>query len=154
MARGDWTTFEEFADQIAKEKHDFANDTFKLAIISNGVTPAAGDATPQWGAGSGVDYDGNEVTNAGGYTLGGETVPVTWSESNGVGTLNDNSGDIALPQNGSGFTNGYYGILYNDSAANKDAIGFIDLGGPVSEQDGPVNINWHATAILQISIAA
>ena len=68
MARGDFTVFEEFADQLGKELHNFSSDTLKLAIIDNTVTPAAGDATPAWGATSGVDYDSYEVTNAGGYT--------------------------------------------------------------------------------------
>ena len=112
MARGDFTVFEEFADQLGKELHNFSSDTLKLAIIDNTVTPAAGDATPAWGATSGIDYDSNEVTNAGGYTTGGIGVPVTWTEAAGVATLNDNVGDIALAQNALGFTNGYYGILW------------------------------------------
>lgn len=153
MARGDFTVFEEFADQLGKELHNFSSDTLKLAIIDNTVTPAAGDATPAWGATSGVDYDSNEVTNAGGYTTGGIGVPVTWTEAAGVATLNDNVGDIALAQDASGFTDGYYGILYNDSATNKNAIGFIDLGGPVSEQAGPVNINWNASGILTVTVS-
>ena len=42
MARGDFTVFEEFADQLGKELHNFSSDTLKLAIIDNTVTPAAG----------------------------------------------------------------------------------------------------------------
>jgi len=153
MARGDFTVFEEFADQLGMELHDFDNDTIKLAIIDNVVTPTAADATPAWGATSGVDYDANEVSTAGGYTSGGETVAVTWTEADGVATLNDNSGDISLSQDGSGFTDGYYGILYNDSAANKNAIGFVDLGGPVSEQAGPIIITWNASGILTVTVS-
>ena len=67
--------------------------------------------------------------------------------------VNDNVGDIALAQDAVGFTDGYYGILYNDSATNKNAIGFIDLGGPVSEQAGPVNINWNASGILTVTVS-
>ena len=153
MATGDFTLFEEFVDQLGMEIHDFDNDTFKLALIDDTVTPTAADATPAWGASSGVDYDANEVTNAGGYTTGGETVAVTWSEADGTATLNDDSGDISLSQDGSGFTDAYWGIFYNDSAANKNAIGFIELGGPVSEQAGPVAINWNASGIFTIAIS-
>lgn len=153
MARGDFTVFEEFADQLGEEIHNFVSDTIKLAIIDNVVTPTAADATPAWGATSGVDYDANEVTNAGGYTTGGETIPVTWTEAAGVATLDDDSGDIALAQDASGFTDGYWGILYNDSATNKNAIGFLDLGGPVSEQAGPVNINWNVSGILTVTVS-
>lgn len=153
MARGDFTVFEEFADQLGKEIHNFASDTIKLAIIDDTVTPTAADATPAWGASSGVDYDANEVTDAGGYTAGGETIPVTWTEADGVATLNDDSGDVALAQNASGFTDGYWGILYNDSATNKNALGFLDLDGPVSEQAGPVNINWNANGIITVTVS-
>lgn len=148
MAAGDITVFEEFADQIANEKHDFTNDTFKLGLIDNTTPPAAADATPTWG-----DYSANEVSSAGGYTAGGETltyVGVTkWGEAGGVGTFD--ADDISLAQNGSGFTDAYWGILYNDSEATDMAIAFVELGGPVSEQAGPVNINWNASGILTIT---
>jgi len=153
MARGDFTLFEEFVDQLGMELHDFDNDTIKLALIDNVVTPTAADATPMWGAGSGVDYDGNEVSTAGGYTANGETVAVTWTEAGGTATLDDDTGDISLSQDGSGFTDAYYGILYNDSAASKNAIGFLDLGGPVSEQDGPITITWNASGILTVAVS-
>jgi len=153
MAAGDVTLFEEFADQLGMELHDFDNDTIKLALIDDTVTPTAADATPMWGAGSGVDYDANEVTDAGGYTAGGITIPVTWSEAGGVATLDDNSGDVSLAQDGSGFTDARWGILYNDSAASKNAIGFVDLGAAVSEQAGPVNINWNASGILTVTVS-
>lgn len=152
MAAGDITLFEEFADQLGMELHDFDNDTIKLALIDDTVTPTAADATPMWGAGSGVDYDANEVTDAGGYTAGGITIPVTWSEADGVATLDDDSGDVSLAQDPSGFTDARWGILYNDSAASKNAIGFVDLGADVSEQDGPVNINWNASGIFTVTV--
>lgn len=151
MATGDVTVFNQFTEDLGEEIHNFENDTIKLALITNGVTPGANDATPQWGAGSGVDYDGNEVVNTGGYTAGGETVPVTFTRTAAVTTLDDNSGNVALAQNASGFTNAYWGILYNDSAASKQCIAFVELGGPVSEVAGPVNINWNASGILTIT---
>ena len=154
MATGDVTVFNEFTEDIGEEIHDFENDTIKLALIDNTVTPLADTATPQWGAGSSQDYDANEVSTAGGYTANGETVAVTFTRTTDTSTLNDNSGDISLAQNGSGFTDAYWGILYNDSAVNKNCIAFVELGGPVSEQAGPVNINWNASGILTIQANA
>jgi hypothetical protein len=147
MARGDFTIFQDFALTLGSGVFDFDNDTLKLGLVTNGVTPSETDVHPSW-----ADYSGSEVSAAGGYTSGGETIPVTWTETGGVGTLQDDGGDISLAQNGSGFTNAYYGILYDDTEGSDAAIGFIDLNGPVSEQDGPVNINWHATAILQVTV--
>lgn len=158
MARGDFTLFQEFLVSIGEKKINLETDTIKLAIIdglSGGgtVDPAAGDTDPQWGAGSGVDYDTNEVTNAGGYTTGGLTLSGPELERSGAtATFDDDDSNLSLAQNGSGFTNGYWGILYSDTASNKECIGFLDLGGPVSEQAGAININWHTSGILTISI--
>ena len=148
MARGDFTVFEEFALQLGQELHALASDTLKLGIITNVVTPAAGDTTPAW-----ADYSANEVGTGGGYAAGGVTLSgVTWTEAAGVGTLDD-TGNIALAQNASGFADGYWGILYNDTAAGKQAIGFLDLGGPVSEVAGPIAINWNASGILTVTVS-
>jgi len=147
MARGDFIVFEEFADQLGKEMHNFSSDVIKLAIVTSTAAPAAGDTTPTYS-----DYSANEVSAGGGYTTTGITVPVTWVDTAGVAKLDDNAGDIALAQNGSGFTNAAYGILYNSTEATGAAIGFIDLGGPVSEVAGPVNINWHTSGILTVTV--
>ena len=48
-----------------------------------------------------------------------------------------------------GFTDGHYGILINDSATNKEAIGFWDLGGPVSEQAGPISLEFPAGVVAE-----
>lgn len=146
MARGDVTVFEEFALQVGQELHALASDTIKVGLITNGVTPAAGDATPAW-----ADYSGSEVGTGGGYSAGGITLSgVTFTEAAGVATLDD-TGNIALAQNAAGFTNAYWGIIYNDTAAGKQAIAFVDLGGPVSEVAGPIAINWGAGGIVTIT---
>lgn len=153
MAVGDVTVFNEFTEDLGEEVHDFENDTIKLAIITSVVTPVVDTATPQWSATSSQDYDGNEVTTSGGYTANGITVPVTFTRSGATCTLNDNSGDISLSQDASGFTNGAWGILYNASAASSQAIAFVELdtAGGLSEQAGPININWHTNGILTIT---
>ena len=148
MARGDFTVFEEFAIQGGQEKHNFASDTIKVGIITNVAAPTAGDTTPAWS-----DYSANEVGTGGGYSAGGVTLSgVTWTEAAGVATLDD-TGNIALAQNASGFTDGYWGILYNSTEAGGAAIGFLDLGGPVSEVAGPIAINWNASGILTVTVS-
>lgn len=147
MAVGDLIVFEEYASQVGKEIHNFASDTIKLGIIDNTVAPLAANTTPTWG-----DYSTNEVSTTGGYIENGITLTgVTWTEADGVAILDANN--ISLSQNASGFTNGYWGILYNDTATNKDAFAFLDLGGPASEQAGPININWGAEGILKHTVS-
>jgi len=147
MAAGDITLFEEFAEQLGNEKHNFASDVLKLGLIDNTTPPTAADASPTWS-----DYSGNEVSTAGGYTADGETLAnVSFSEAGGVATLD--ADDVALAQDGSGFTDAYWGILYNDTEATDMAIGFVELDGPVSEQDGPIKIQWNASGIARITIS-
>ena len=136
MATGDVTLFEEFSREAGEKIHDFSSDTIKVGIIDNTAAPIASDATPRW-----ADYSANEVGTGGNYVANGMTiVGVTWLEAGGVSTLQGESFTIA--QDGSGFTDGYWGILYNGTATNDEAFGFVELGGPVSEVAGPVTIKW------------
>lgn len=147
MARGDFTVFEEFAADLGAEKHLLASDTLKLGIVDNTLTPTVSDSTPTWS-----DYSANEVSTAGGYTANGITLTtVTYTEAAGVATLN--ADNITISQNGSGFTDGYWGILYNDDDASDSAIGFLDLGGPVSEAAGEISIAWNVSGILTVSVS-
>ena len=135
MARGDLQLFEEFIGRLGDKEHDLDADVIKGMIITN-TTPLAN----QTGA-SFSTYSANEVGEyVGGYSNGGVDINSTYSEADGVGTFDGD--DIALTQNGSGFDDGYWLILYNDTNASKFAIGFLDLGGPISQINGPININW------------
>lgn len=152
MARGDLTVFNEFTVSLAEKKINLETDTIKLALIDNTVTPTVNAASPQWGAGSDEDYDGHEVGTGGGYTAGGLTVSgPELVRSAAVATFDDDDSNLSLAQNASGFTDAYWGILYSDTATNKDCIAFIDLGGPVSEVAGPIAINFNASGILTIT---
>jgi hypothetical protein len=146
MATGDVTIFEEFADYLGMKLIDFDNDTIKVGLVDDTLTPLANIATPTWG-----DFSANEVGTGGNYTANGETLAsVTWVEADGVATLD--AANISLAQDGSGFTDAYWGIIYSDTAAADQAIAFIELGGPVSEVAGPVAINWNASGILTITV--
>jgi hypothetical protein len=149
MARGDFVIFEEAVSDLANGKHNL-KDThiFKLALVDDTLSPTAADASPAWG-----DYSANEVGTGGNYTAGGETLTyengvTRWAEAGGVGTFD--AEDISFAQNGSGFTDARWGILYNMAEGNP-AIGFLDLGGDVSEVDGPVAIKWNASGIVTIT---
>jgi hypothetical protein len=109
MATGDVTIFEEVAEMIGEETFNFESDTLKLGLIDNSTPPTAADATPRW-----ADYSGNEVSTAGGYTANGETLTtVTYEEADGVAALK--ADNVSLSQDGSGFTDAYWGIIYDDT---------------------------------------
>jgi len=149
MARNDWVTFEEFSLDLANGVHNLGSDTFKVALIDNTDTePVAGTATPRW-----ADFSGNEVSGTG-YTAGGATLSGTsTAEAAGVTTFDD-TGNVTWSQNGAGPTDIYWAVLYNDTAAADQAVGFLDMGGPVSLVDGDVTITWNASGILTVTVSA
>jgi len=149
MARNDWVTFEEFSVDLANGVHNLGSDTFKVGLVDETATvPAAATATPRW-----ADFSGNEVSGTG-YTAGGDELSGTsTAEEDGVTTFDD-TGNVTWSQNGAGPTDIYWAILYNDTADNKEAVGFLDMGGPVSLVDGDVSITWNASGILTITVTA
>ena len=153
MAQGTLTVFNEFTVSLGEKKINLETDTIKLALINDTVTPTVGATSPEWGAGSDEDYDGNEVSAAGGYTAGGFTLSGPELVLAGaVATFDDDDSDLSLAKDAAnGFEDAYWGILYSDTAASKNCIAFIYLDGPVSEKAGPIAINFNASGILTIT---
>lgn len=152
MARGDLSVFNEFTIFLGEKLINLETDVIKLALIDAVVTPLIDTANPTWEVGSSQDFDANEVATTGGYTAGGElVVGPELIRAVAVTTFDDDDSNISLAQNGSGFTDASWAIMYSDTAALKNAICFIDLGGPISEQAGPININFNASGILTIT---
>jgi hypothetical protein len=144
MARGDVHFFASF-DKKAKGGVSFnlGSDSLKIGLVDNSVVPTVSTADPRWGSAGSTDFSAHEVGHATAYTGPIACTTVTWTQASGVNTLKFDN--ITVAQDGSGFTNAYYAILYDDTVAGKYAIGFIDLGGPVSIVGGALNINLNAS---------
>lgn len=146
MARSDLTVFEESALQLGTGEHDLASNTIKIGLVTNATPPTAGQTTPTWG-----DFSANEVSTGGGYVAGGITLTnVTFTETGGVATLD--ADDVSLLQDAGGFTDAYWGIIYDDTNSTDMALCFVDLGGPVSEVASPITFTWNANGIMRISV--
>lgn len=141
MAAGDITLFNQFGEDAGNGVHDFDTDAFKVGVIDNTTPPTATDTTPTWS-----DYSGNEVSG-GGYTAGGVALAnADWTRTGDTSKFD--ADDAGWTQNGTGPTDMYWGILYNDTDGSDRAVGFIELGGPLSLQDGDVTIQWGAGGIV------
>lgn len=153
MARGDFLLFNEFLIFMGEKLINMETDTFKLALIDSVITPLVDTANPTWEVGSSQDYDGNEVSTGGGYPAGGMTMGAAeLVRAAAVATFDDDDSDFSLTQNGSGFTDAKWGILYSDTATLKNAVGFLDLGAALSEVAGPLNFNINASGLLTLTI--
>lgn len=141
MAAGDIKWFAQALLDMGKKLHDLSADTLKLGIITSAVTPSLSTSDPRWGAGGSTNLSTNQVATGGTSYTGPQTLAsVTWSLVSNVPTLR--STDVSLAQDASGFTNGRWGIIYNDTDAGKRAIGFIDFGSDRSLATGSLTINF------------
>lgn len=145
MARGDVVVFEEAKAKMLSG--DWAStDHFYCAICDNTATPTAGFATPVIGDFTQVGNSGTYVTN--GTDLGALSSLV--SESGGTMTF-DSATNPTWAQNASNDVDAYWGIIYNYTDAGKDAVAFVDLGGPVDMSAGDLTITWNASGIFTIA---
>lgn len=157
MAQGDIKWFQQAALDLGKKLHDLSADTLKLGIIKgagdSGVDPTQDLADPRWGAGGGTNLSSSQVATGG----SSYTAPISLSNRSftlvaGKPTLRADI--IELAQDASGFTNGRWGIVYNDTDSGKRALGYVDFGSARSLVAGPLNIDWFGATndILELSV--
>ena len=145
MATGDVVIFDEAKAKMIEG--DWAStDVFYCALLDSTVTPAAADATPVLGDYTQVGAAGTYVS--GGLSLGALSALVT--EAGGTVTF-DSSTNPSWAQDASNDTDAYWGLIYNFTDAGKDAVGFVDLGGPVDMTAGDLTITWNASGIFTLA---
>lgn len=117
-------TFNSFTAAINNGVHDLAADTLKFCL-----TDTAPDlANAQFS-------DLAEIAAGNGYTAGGESVTVTSSSQTG-GTYSLALASCVFTASGGPIGPFRYIVLYNDTAANKELIGFVDYGVSYTLPDG------------------
>lgn len=153
MAAGDVRWFQQAVLDLGNKIHNLSSDALQLGIVTSATVPSMSTAAPHWGGTGTTNFATNQVSTAGGYTGPIALASVTWSNVSGVLTLR--ATDIVIPQNASGFTNGAYGIIFNNTDANKRAIAFVELSsaGTLSIVSGSVTIDWQGagTDVLRLT---
>jgi len=145
MARGDVVVFEEAKAKMLDG--DWAStDHFYCAICDNTATPTAAFATPTLGDFTQVGNGGTYVTN--GTDLG--TLADLVTEAAGVMTF-DSAVNPTWAQDAGNDADAFWGIIYNFTDAAKDALVFVDLGGPVDMTAGDLTITWNIAGIFTIT---
>lgn len=145
MARGDLVVFEEAKAKMLDG--DWAStDHFYCAICDNTATPTAAFATPTLG-------DFTEVGNGGTYVTGGTDLGALAdlvTEAAGTMTF-DSATNPTWAQNAGNDVDAFWGVVYNYTDAAKDALCFVDLGGPVDMTAGDLTITWNGSGIFTIT---
>ncbi len=145
MATGDIIVFEEAKEKML-DGNWAATDDFYCAVMDNTATPIAAFATPVFG-------DFTEVTAAGSYTADGENLgalSTLVSEAAGVMTF-DSATNPTWAKNASNDVDAFWGVVYNFTDAGKDALLFVELGGPVDMTAGALTITWAGGGLFTIT---
>lgn len=147
MARGDVKFFASFLQKSkAGVAFNLLSDTIRLAIVTSATVPAVGTADPRFGTGGTTNFATNQVPLATGYAGPVALTGQTYAVAGGVVTFD--AADVTVPQDAAGFTTGAYGIIYDATVVGNYCIGFVDLGGPVGNVSGPLQIVFNAAGIL------
>jgi hypothetical protein len=145
MARGDVVVFNEAKAKML-DGNWASTDEFYCAICDNTATPAAATATPVIGDFTQVGNGGTYVTD--GTTLGALSALVT--EAGGVMKF-DSATNPTWAQDPGNDVDAFWGIIYNFTDAGKDAVAFVDLGGPADMTAGDLTITWNVAGIFTIT---
>jgi hypothetical protein len=153
MATGDIKWFQQGLLDLGNKIHNLSSDALLLGIVTTTTVPTMATAAPHWGGTGTTNFATNQVGTGGGYTGPITLASVTWSNVAGVLTLR--ATDVLIPQNASGFANGAYGIIYNNTDANKRAIGYVELSsaGTATIVSGSLTLDWQGagTDILRVT---
>ncbi len=141
MARGDIKWFAQGLHDLANKLHDLDNDDLRLGIVTNVTVPAINTPAPHWGGTGTTNFATNQVATGTAYAG-----PISLTESLALTAAGFDFRlvDVTIAQDaGGGFANGYWAIIYNNTDANKRALGYVDLAGPVGNVSGPIPFAWN-----------
>ena len=144
-----WTLFNSFKrtqldGTIGTAPIDFDGDLIKVALVDSTLTPVA--ATHDlWD-----DLVANEVTGTN-YTTRGFALSVTVSEA--AGTVTVDSDDPQWLEDGAGFADARYAILYKDTTVNGTSplICFLDFSTDKGNTTGNLTIQMDVLGIFTLA---
>lgn len=114
--------FQDFSEQLVLGIYDFDTNVFKVMLTN--VAPVATNT---------VKANLTEIAAGNGYTAGGNVTTVTVAEVTGTTTVSGTQ--VVFTAAGGTMATFQYVVLYNDSAASKNLVGWWDNAATVSLAD-------------------
>lgn len=146
MAAGDMKWFAQGLHDLINKIHG-PTDDYRLGIVTTATVPAVNTAAPHWGGTGTTNFATNQVGTGGtSYTAPVDLAGVTTTLTATGFTLGFDQ--VSLAQDASGFTDGGYGIVYNNTDVNKRALGWVEIssGGTASLVAGAITITFNSDA--------
>lgn len=117
--------FQPFVEALAEKKHDLGADTFFIQLMNTAPTNT-----------NAVETDlPADLATANGYTAGGVTVGVATGSAQSGGTYKLTIADKVITASGGSIGPFRYVVLFNNTATNKDLIGWYDYGSSITLLD-------------------
>lgn len=146
MPAGTVTLYGAAKEAIAKALIDLDSDTFVVALVGSGYSPAV-NTNSTW-----ADVSANQITGTG-YTAGGVALTgVTVTRSGGTVTFDAN--DVSWT---SATLTAKYAVIAKRASASLAStdllLAYVELetGSTVSTTNGTLAINWNASGIFTLS---
>jgi len=120
-----------FVQDRGRKLHDLHTDTLKVYLTNE--QPTVGMTV--YNANGGVADGPEEILAKNGYTAGGVDVENTYAQVSGVATLAIGADKVltgTTADDATGFGPFQFAVLYNDTAAAKNLIGWWDRGTPTT----------------------
>ena len=127
--------FQPFVENLAEKVFNLGSDTLKV-LLTNSAPAAA----------NGVKSDLTEISAGSGYTAGGATASIS-SSAQTSGTYKLVLGDVTITASGGSIGPFRYAVLYDDTAASDQLIGFWDYGSSITLANGEsITVDFDASA--------
>jgi len=131
--------FNSFVEALSKKVHNLGSDVIKIALVTNANAPVA------------TDTQLSNLTEIAYTNLSARTVTIT-SDVQTAGVLKWILADLVLTASGAVATFRHI-VIYNDTATNKELIGWYDYGSDLTLANGEtLTIDFDGTnGVLQLT---
>ena len=118
-----FTKFNSFVEALAEKTHNLGSDSLKVMLTN--TAPSASNT---------VKANLTDISAGNGYTAGGTAASIT-SSAQTSGTYKLVLADVVFTASGGTIGPFRYAVLYNDTAASKELIGWWDYGSAITLAD-------------------
>lgn len=115
-----YNKFNSFVEALAEKTHNLGSDTLKVLLTNSAPTSS-----------NTVKADLTEISAGNGYTAGGTAASIS-SSSQSSGTYKLVLADVVFTASGGSIGPFRYAVLYNDTAASDELIGYWDYGSSIT----------------------
>jgi hypothetical protein len=136
-----YNKFQPFVENLAEKVFNLGSDTLKV-MLTNGAPNAS------WGTKSQV----TEISAGNGYSAGGTAATISASAQSS-GTYKLTLADVTFTASGGAIAQFRYAVLYDDTAASDELIGWWDNGSAVDLATGETfTVDFSASnGVLQLA---